>query len=193
VLPVVVIAGTAACAWLIRRAQRRLPATQLVLTGVLGIVALVVPPVIATAPLAGQRTEQGELGALHEVCAALKPGDAVVAVDNRGFNEWPQVIRGVCGYPAAALTHDGAMLALPQLRSSAQRLADLVRQQGGRLVLLAAAPEDPPRQLFAGLGLTPREVTHVATREDERLLASPPRRSAPLLISVWLADWESDG
>jgi hypothetical protein len=188
-LPTIVIAATAVVAWSVRWAQRRLPATLLVLATVTGVVALFGPPLVATAPLATQRTEAGELGVVRSVCAALRPGDAVVAVDNRGFNEWPQVVRGVCGHPAASLRTGGAALPPEQLRASVARLGSLVAARGGRLVLLASGEDVPPQQVLDGLGLQSRRVAVLVTLEDQRALAHPPTHGGKLRFAVWLAPW----
>lgn len=187
-LPTFVIVGTGVVAWAVRQARRRLPATLLVLGVATGVAALLAPPLVTAAPLAQQRTERGELAAVRSICAQLRPGDIVLAVDNRGFNEWPQVIRGVCGYPAAALRDENTALPEQQLRASAQRLAELARQRGRRLVLLAAG--EAPDQLFTRLGLPARQVAQLVTTEDPRLLTRPPLGSTRLKFSVWLAPWE---
>ncbi|HET9656053.1 MAG TPA: hypothetical protein VFP72_11910 [Kineosporiaceae bacterium] len=188
-LPTFVLAATGVTAWAVRAARRRLPATLLVLAAVTGCVALVAPPLLATAPMAAQRTEAGELGAVATVCAALRPGDVVVAVDNRGFNEWPQVIRGVCGHPAATLQDAGTPLPPDRLRASVTRLSQLVGSAGGRLVLLGAGEDQSPDQVLRGLGLDPQQVVHLVTSEDDRQLVSPPRGGFPLVVTVWLARW----
>jgi hypothetical protein len=187
-LPTFVIVGTGVVAWAVRQARRRFPATLLVLGVATGVAALLAPPLVTAAPLAWQRTERGELGVVRSICAQLRPGDIVLAIDNRGFNEWPQVIRGVCGYPAAALRDENVALPEPQLRASAQRLAELARQRGRRLVLLAAG--EAPDQVFARLGLPARQGAHLVTTEDPRLLTRPPLGSTRLKFSVWLAPWE---
>lgn len=188
-LPTFVLVGTGVAAWAVRWARRRLPATLLVVAAVSGVVAVLGPPLYASWPLAGQRTEAGELAAVDAVCRALGPRDVVVAVDNRGFNEWPQVVRGVCGRPAAALKDDGAGLPPDRLRASVDRLGRLVAARGGRLVLLGAADDSPPSRLLSGLGLLPREVARLVTIEDQRVLAHPPTHGNTLKISVWLAPW----
>jgi hypothetical protein len=188
-LPTFVLVATGVAAWAVRRARRRLPATLLVLGTVTGILALVAPPFAAGAPMALQRTEAGELAAVRSVCAALQPHDVVLAVDNRAFNEWPQVIRGACGRPAAALQVGGGPLPVDQLRSSARRLAELVGSSGGRLVLLASGEDRPPDQLLRDLGLEPQHVTQLVTIEDARVLARPPTGSEQVRVGVWLARW----
>jgi hypothetical protein len=188
-LPVFVITATGVVAWSVRWARRRLPASLLVVTVLAGVAALYGPPLWATAPLAGQRTEAGELDSVHRVCGALQPRDVVVAVDNRGFNEWPQVIRGVCGRPAASLRVDGEPLPDAVLHASVGRLGELVDARGGRLVLLASGEDVPPQQVLTRLGLQPRQVTQLVTVEAQRLLAWPPRHGTRLRVNVWLAPW----
>jgi hypothetical protein len=188
-LPTFVVAATGVAAWTVRWARRRLPATLLVGTVVAGVLALFGPPLGATAPLAGQRTEAGELAAVRDVCRALRPRDVVVAVDNRGFNEWPQVIRGVCGRPAASLRVGGARLPDAALRASVTRLGRLVAAHGGRLVVLASGQDDPPQQVLTRIGLRPGQVTHLVTIEDQRSLARPPTHGNELRVGVWLAPW----
>lgn len=188
-LPAFVIAATAVVAWTTRWARRRLPATLLVAVTVIGVVALVAPPLLATVPLRAQRTERAEPSAVRRVCSALQPGDVVVAVDARGYDEWPQVIRGVCGHPAASLIKDGLALPTGQLHASAQQLAALVQARGGRLVLLAAGDGAGPDRTLADLGLVPRPVSYLTTIEDQQLLAQRPRAGARLVIDVWTAVW----
>jgi hypothetical protein len=159
---------------------------------VAGGAVLLVPPALATLPVAGQRTEVGEPSAVSAVCAALSDGDVVVAVDvppgGRAVNEWPQVVRGVCGRPAASL-------ALPagELRSSLQRLGELTSGAGSRLVLLAAPeatgrPSAPPAVL-TGLGLQPRRAVRLESTEDQRLLTRLPSTHNELAVEVWTAPW----
>jgi hypothetical protein len=188
-LPTFVIAATATVAWAVRTARRRMPATLLLGVAIVGVALMLVPPLYASLPLATQRTEQGELGAVSSLCAELQPGDVVVTVDNRGFNEWTQVVRGVCGHPAATLQEDGVALPQERLRASVTQLADLVRSSGGRLVLLASGDDPAPDQVLTRLGLSPRRAAQLSTAEDERLLTRPPSRVTRINITAWLAPW----
>ncbi len=198
VLPSVVLAAVAAVAWAVRKARRRAPAPVFVLTAVAGVAVLVVPPLLATVPVAGSATERGEARAVADVCAGLTPSDVVVALPSaaggstRATNEWPQVVRGVCGVPAASLFVPRA-----DLPGSLDRLAALAAGAGHRLVVLAAddadagdvraAREGPP--LMRQLGVRPTRVTHVVTREEPRRLTRPAGRTVPLLVEVWTAPW----
>jgi hypothetical protein len=202
-LPAMVLAATAATAWVVERIMgagrgspgrwrwlRPLaPAVGAVLLG-----ALLWPAAQATLPLAGQRTERGEPGAVADVCAALRPGDVVVAVEDaaggiRAQNEWVQVVRGVCGHPSAALVTS------PGDRPPAlARLGALVSSAGGRLVLLTASENDEGASgPLVELGLAPRRATFLRTLEDQHLLARRPFDVDALVIDVWVAVWEPGG
>ncbi len=185
VLPAVLLAGSAAAAAAVGWARRRLPAAALVTTAVVACALVLVPTAAATVPVAGQHTEAGELSAVRQVCAALGPRDVVLAVDSRARAEWPQVLRDECGVASASLLGSGTQLAAAVGREAAR-----VRAAGGTPVLLAAndlAPSAPP-DVLTQLGLTPRTVVHLVTREDQRLLTRRPQGSERLVIWVRLAE-----
>ena len=169
--------------WLVRRSARVGSRTWLGATAA-GVVAalVVVPAVVATWPHRGGGVERGSLAAVESVCDALAPGDVVLAVDSRAANEWPQVVRGMCGVPALSLT--SRVRSDDQLRAAAvDRVAAGVEERGGRLVLLAA----DSGEALDGLGVTPSSVAEVMVREDEHVLERAPVRTDPLPIAVWLA------
>jgi hypothetical protein len=196
VLPTVVLASVAGLAWLVRRLRHRSGRGARVLSRfavAAGCLALLVPPALGTASVAGRRTEQGELRAQREVCSALRPGDVVLAVDSRAINEWPQVVRGVCDHPVGVIRADP-----PDREAAIARAAARIEAAGGRPVLLAA--NDPAENPAPGaepdggtylrsLGLEPVLATGVRTTEDQRLLTRRPSASQGLNIDVWLAPW----
>jgi hypothetical protein len=105
-----------------------------------------------------------------------------MAVDSRAANEWPQVVRGMCGVPMLSTTSG--------LRADPQRLASTVAAakaeldaRGLRLVLLSADSADA----LTRLGATPSPATDAMVREDEHVLERRPTRTDPLPIRVWLA------
>jgi hypothetical protein len=189
-LPLVVALAVVGVSWAVRRAAapragrpRRTWAGALV--AVVGAVVVLVPALGATWPHRAGAVERGSLAAVDEVCGALGPRDVVLAVDSRAANEWPQVVRGMCGVPALSLTsrvrHDEASLA-----STVSSVSTAVRDRGGRLVLLAADSADA----LDRLGVTPSSVAHVVdgtVREDEHVLERAPERTDPLPLAVWLA------
>lgn len=183
VLPTLVIAAAAALAWAARTARRRWSAPVLIATVVVGAASLPVPALLATLPVAGPaaRTERGEPGAVRSVCAALRPDDAVLALDARAANEWPQVIRGVCGVPAASIrvaSPDGAPAAV-------RRITGRIAASGHRPVLLAGAGEGTA--IITAVGEKPSAVVDLRTREDQRFLTRRPDGVDPLRVQVWLA------
>ncbi len=183
-LPFVVLLVTAAAARVLRWSRRRFP-LPLVVTATLGVTAaLLVPEALATAPHAGERAETGSLAAVGSVCRALRPGDVVLAVDGRAANEWPQVVRGMCGRPSLSLTA-AAYRDPASLRASVSLVAGDVRGHGGRLVLLAA---DSPEALQQAGAADVRQVADVLVEEDARLLVRRPDALEPLPIQVWLGN-----
>lgn len=187
VLPTVVLAATAGLAWAVRRVRGRArPAVRrrvvpLVAGG--GLLVLCVPAALATAPVAWQHTERGERQAQEAVCSALGPDDVVLTLDSRSTNEWPQVIRGVCGNPAAVIRvrEDDPNAR----RAAAVRAAERVVAAGGHPVFLAA---DSPLVLTL-LDLEPEHVVDLVTTEDQRLLVERPDGAQGLTVDVWLARW----
>ena len=178
-LPLVVVLVVAAAAG-VRRALG--PRRGAPLAGVL-VLALVVPAALATWPHRGERVEAGSAGAVAGVCRALQPDDVVLAVDARAANEWPQVVRGMCGRPALSTT--GTLRRDPSaLAAAVTRVATAVSDRGGRLVLLAA---DSAEGLGALGGVDVRQVSGSVVLEDPHLLTRRPDSLDPLPITVWLA------
>jgi hypothetical protein len=183
VLPTVVIAAGSGAAWLGRIARRRWPASALLAVLAAAAVAMLLPPWLATAPVAEVRTERGELNAVHQVCDQLQPGDVAVAVDNRTWNEWPQLVRGVCDRPAASLKVPRPSVGGP----AARRISDRIVAAGNRPVLLAGTPEGVA--LLRELGLEPVLAANLKTTEDQHYLTRVPDGTDPLEVQVWLARW----
>jgi hypothetical protein len=196
VLPTIAVAAVAAVAWVVRTLRRRAPAPLFPLAAVAGVAALLVPAAAASAPVRGVATERGEPGAVAALCASLEPQDVVVAVsggdddggEDRSTNEWPQVVRGVCGHPALSLVTDDP----GERRAALDRLDALARGTGHRLVVLGASDGDgsPPQHLL-DLGLQPRRVVSLETTEDPHLLDRPMTGGAHLLVEVWTAPWSA--
>ena len=116
-----------------------------------GAVALVWPAWQATQPMDRQRTELGELGAVHTVCASFRPGDVVLAVGERTTNEWVQVLRGICDVPTLGVhvrgTSTSTEAGRAALATALARVVPEVQAAGGRVVLVGrpAGPAGRPR------------------------------------------------
>jgi hypothetical protein len=181
VLPVLVLFATFAVAALTR--QRWLgsrvspvggPGRALV--GAVGMAAILVPTVLAAQPLLGERTELGSIAAIEGLCASLRPGDAVLLIDNRARTEWGPSIRGECGLPAVGVR-------LPTDPTTLAGLTERIRASGRTPVLLAA--ETP--QLLIDSGFTPEPVVDMVIDVDQRTLVSRPNRTVPEPFEVWMA------
>jgi hypothetical protein len=198
VLPFVVVGASTTVAWATREARRRLPATLLVAVATGGVVAVLLPAVLATWPVAGQRTERAEPDAVRQICDSLGERDAVLMLGSRARAELPQVVRGVCGRPAAVVEltpaekEDAEQRAAEQggdgaatLRRAVQPIAERITRAGYRPVLMTA---DGPLPL-SQLGLQPHHVVTLSTQEDQRLLTRRPNGGQELVTSVWTAPW----
>ena len=103
-----------------------------------------------------------------------------MAVDSRAANEWPQVVRGMCGVPALSTT-SGLRSDPTKLASTVATVSQEVGSRGGRLVLLAA----DSAQALDRLGATSTSVADTTVREDEHVLEQRPSHTDPLPIRVW--------
>ena len=181
-LPLVVALVFTAVAWVVRRSAESGRRWVGVAVAGVAVALLVVPAASATWPHRAGGVERGSLAAVDSVCRALSPGDVVLAVDSRAANEWPQVVRGMCGVPAlsttSALRNDPEQLAAAVATATRE-----IGSRGGRLVLLAADSAEALRRL----GATPEAVVGTTVREDEHVLERRPSHTDPLPVQVWLA------
>jgi hypothetical protein len=186
VLPGVLRLAAGAIAVLVRMARRHAPLPVLGLAVVVGAVALAGPALAATAPVAGLRTEMGEVAAVQQVCRTFHHGDVALVVGERAANEWPEVLRGVCHLPTAIVRVPHANTSTPageqQLADALARLVPKVQAGGGHVLLVSDRAE-----LLAALGRRPALLVHLETREDPRLLTERPEGSVPLTIDLWSA------
>ncbi len=171
VLPSVVLLAVAAFTY------RRVPVGRWVRI-VAAVPLLLLPAAWATAPLATQRTERGELAAVRQACAAFGPRDTAVLVDNRSANEWPQVLRGWCGVPSLVVRPSQGRLDAATVRAVARG----IEAAGRRPVLVSADSAAAIREL----GVAARQVVALRTSEDQRLLTRRPYGSAPLAVDLWI-------
>jgi hypothetical protein len=171
-LPAVLLGALAAAAVLAGRARW---------LGGAAAAALVVPTALTTAALAGAATERGELTLLRRTCAALPARAAVLVIGAPARDELPLALRVRCGVPVAVATAGGRQGGSPALTAGT---AAATRAAGRVLVLVGTAPE--PLRAAGGVG--PRRLARLTTREVDRTLLSPPRRTLPLRREVWLAD-----
>ena len=186
VLPTVLLLAVGAVAALVRLARRHAPLPVLILAVVIGSLAVTGPAFAATRPVAGLRTEMGEVGAVQQVCRSFRPGDVAVVVSERAANEWTEDIRGVCHVPTVVVRvpHTSTQTAAGQqaLTDALRRLLPKIQAGGGNVQVISDRPE-----LLTPLGTTPRHLVDLQTTEDPRLLTERPEGSVPLVVSLWSA------
>jgi hypothetical protein len=186
VLPTVLLLAVAAVAALVRLARRHAPLPVLALAVVVGSLAVTAPAVAATKPVAGLRTEMGEVGAVQTVCRSFHPGDVAVLVGERTANEWPQVIRGVCHVPTVAVRvrHTSTQNAAGQqaLQTALARILPKVEAGGWHVVVVSDR-----EVLLDPLGTPTTHLVNLQTTEDPRLLTERPEGSVPLVVTLWSA------
>jgi hypothetical protein len=191
VLPGLIVLAVWGSGWLVGWARKN--GGRRVASGAVASVCaamLLVPPAIATFGLkiryggpsvirlaadglAFKTTFSGETAAVNRMCAAIPRGSAVVIIGLRASHQLPEVVRGMCGVPAASIAY-------PQASSLKQVVRD-IGQAGRRPVLLARTPAE-----LAPYGGAVRQIVALRTRQDGHTLAYPPLYTRSITFSVWM-------
>ena len=193
VLPGFILLAVWACSWLLGWLNEHgYAGAPSIGAGIVLAAALVVPPSLTTfglgvktgGPLgttlsaqsvAFQTTYGGELGAVDGMCAAIPKHSSVVIVDGPVADRFLEIVRGMCGDPAARVSWPSA--------SRVRSIVQGIQQAGRRPVLLAAtAAELKP---YGGLV---RKVMSLNTTMDSSILIAPARTTHPLKLTIWM--WE---
>ncbi|HEY8480574.1 MAG TPA: hypothetical protein VIL71_12155 [Spirillospora sp.] len=175
VIPGLLLFALFAASWTARRVRRAGHAPRTVRIGAAAGVGLaLVPVVITSGGYLVTRTEQHEVAAVDGMCRALGRGGSVVAVESSTADRFLQVVRGMCGLPAARPAEGAA----PE---DVRRVLDKVRGAGRRPIVMAAEADQ-----VAPYG-TPTRVLRLRTRQDGRTLTEPPGGTWGLSMEVWIA------
>ena len=129
-------------------------------------------------------TYGGSLAAVSGLCSAIGQDASVVFVDASTANSLSQVVRGVCGQPAASAA-GASPLAISQVVGSITR--------AGRRPVLLGASQSQLAVFGASLGAMPRLVLSLHTTGDAAVLTGPPAGAWPVSYSVWMAAPASPG
>ena len=189
VLPGLILGAMWAAAWLKDQAAQ-LGRTRL--TG--GIVAsccvasLLIPTALTTLDLgvtkksgltaqgmAFRRIGAGELTAVGKLCAAIGPNASVVIFDSLTADRFAQVIRGICGTPAAVLANP--------TKATTSAVVQGIEGVGRRPVLLAQQSTE-----LTAYGAPPREVVNLLTTQEAHNLTAPPTRTWGIHYTVWMSE-----
>jgi hypothetical protein len=191
-IPGLIVAAIWVCAWLAARARERGAGTAAV-TAVVAcfVAALAVPPTAtlfgigarpASSPalrparggLAVLRAGGGQTAAVAQVCATLPQNSSVLLLDPTSAREFTQVIRGMCGVPAAVMAG-----AAP---SQVDAVVREITVGGRRAVLLASS-----RAALAPYQPAPRQVLVLTAVQDAHVLTQPPASGWPVRYVLWMS------
>jgi hypothetical protein len=123
-------------------------------------------------------TYGGSLEAVSGLCSAIGEDASVVFVDASTAESFSQVVRGVCGQPAASVAGASA-LAVSQVVGSISRV--------GRRPVLLGASRSQLAVYGAAIGTMPRLVLSLRTTGDAAVLTGPPSGTWPVSYTVWMA------
>ena len=129
---------------------------------------------MAARGMAFRPTYRGELKAVAGLCTAIGPNASVIIVDRTTAASFTQVVRGMCGSPAARM--DGAPA------GSVEQVINAIERVGRRPVLLGATPG-----AVTLVGAVPQRALHLSTKGDAHALTGPPAAPWALTYTVWLA------
>ncbi|NJP93221.1 hypothetical protein HCN51_27880 [Nonomuraea sp. FMUSA5-5] len=177
VIPGMILLAAYGLARLRRLADRHGP--KVLKWGMAPAVALVlVPPAVTSIGTAFTPVERGEAAAVAAMCARLPADASVLTVERVTGDRFVQVVRGMCGRPAAQVARLRGDLA-PE--AEVRRLAERVRAAGRVPVVLGAeAGQVSP---FGA----PAQILELVTRQDERSLTEAPNGTWSLRMNVWMA------
>lgn len=193
VLPAFIVLAVWAAAWLVDQARQR--GLRRVACGALAsccAIALLLPtattsfglrlqhggPVgirLAADGLAFKPTYRGQVKAVDQLCAAIPRGSSVVIFTPRIGSQYAEVIRGMCGDPAAIITTNHVKTVSAIIRA--------IERAGRRPVLLSAWPARLMR-----FGSSVRQVVDLVSRVDEHTLTTAPLDTQPFGESVFMTE-----
>jgi hypothetical protein len=192
VLPGLIGCALWAAAWLTGHARNRgaRPSTAAV-AGLFCVAALAVPTAatafgtglthsgrssgltVQTSGLAFQRTGAGQVTAVEQLCSAIPRNASVVILDQTVAQQFTQVIRGMCGVPAAWITG--------RRPAAVARVLNGIGRAGRQPILLGARAGQ-----LAGFGGTADRVLDLTTTQDPHQLTSPPTTLATIHYVIWM-------
>jgi hypothetical protein len=130
---------------------------------------------IVAVGLADKVTFSGEVAAVHDLCAAIPGNSSVLFVSRGAGNELAQVVRGMCGVPAALVVRPD--------RQRVQELIADIQRVGRRPVLLASSPS-----ALAGFGHSV-QVMRLRSRNNAHNLVTPPLNTPQFELNIWMSEF----
>jgi hypothetical protein len=181
VIPGLLLFALWAVAWAARQARRFVSDRRLSAgVAVVGALLILVPTAWTSAPMSVVRTEEREVSQAKAMCRAIGPNASAIIIERVTGDRFTQLIRGMCGTPAARVRVLPGFKTAPE--QDVSRVVQKVVAAGRHPVLLGAdgvdvSPYGPARRVF-----------HIHTRRDASTLVSAPQGTWSLTINVWMAD-----
>ncbi|KUP96239.1 hypothetical protein [Thermobifida cellulosilytica] len=180
VLPAFVLFAVSFLAWVRRRMREDLvgwPDWLRPAVAALGAAALLVPTAVTAAGIMTYRMDVGSIAATRQTCADIPDTASVLVVEPNTASKFLQLLRGMCGVPAAHVD--------PADPETVRRLVTEVHDRGRDVVLAAdraeaLTPYLPP-------GVTPTHPFDVHTEQDPSTLMKPPAGAWRFNGDLWIA------
>jgi hypothetical protein len=128
---------------------------------------------LAADGVAGRVTYAGEVAAVRAMCAAIPDDASVVIISPSTGGQMAQVIRGMCGVPAATMLYQPPATLRAVIRG--------IRGAGRRPVILAVS-----RRRLLRYAARPRRILALHVQADDHALITPPKQTLNLVITVWM-------
>jgi len=186
VLPGLILGAIWAVTWLKdQAAQLGRTRTTAALVAVCGAASLLIPTALTTLDpsftkakgidihgMAFRKIGPGELAAVGDLCGTIGPEASVIFLDQLTADRFAQVVRGICGMPAAVLTNVKEM----------GKVDDAIEGVGRRPVFLAGNENELPVDASQ-----PTEVVNLLTTQEAHNLTAPPTRTWLIHYTVWMS------
>jgi hypothetical protein len=195
VLPGLILGAIWAVTWLKNQAaQLGRTKTTAATVAACGAASLLIPTALTTLDLsftngvhahgmAFRAIGPGELDAVNGLCGAIGPEASVVILDQLTADRFAQVVRGLCGTPAAVMT-SGSETALNAVIKG-------IDSTGRRPVLLAQDEDELPSGASDQRELSQQgrasEVVDLLTTQEAHNLTAPPARTWLIHYTVWMS------
>jgi hypothetical protein len=125
--------------------------------------------------LALTHTYQGEIQAVDSMCAAIPRNSSVVFLAGVTANWLPEVVRGMCGDPAAVAVHTSP--------AAVDAVVHGIERAGRRPVIVAGV-----RSRLAVYGGRMSLIMKLRTDMDPSTLTTPPLTNWPISLNVWMLE-----
>jgi hypothetical protein len=120
-------------------------------------------------------TYRGEITAVDHLCANIPANSSVVILDGPTADRFTEVIRGVCGVPAARMN--------PPSRALMAQIVRGIAAAGHRPVLMGSAPSQ-----LARYGGPSRLAMSLRTTTDASTLVTPPETTWAFTWYIWVSE-----